>query len=289
MWTLPGNCYHGQIGITGPTEGAGPGRRSDAMKRLATAVVLVPLLIWLILAGAQWAFIAVVAATGLLAFHEYDQIVARHGFVRAGLPGMAAGLAVLLAPAPGIVVPLVALAALALALRARELSNVLSTAAVFILGVGYIFGAWRCGIELRAINRHWLMFALLLSWAGDTAALYVGRAFGRHKLAPRVSPGKSWEGALASVAGAMLVGAVYAHYLVPATPPGTVLLLAAVGNVAGQAGDLCESALKRGAGVKDSGSSLPGHGGWLDRMDSSLFSVPVVYVLLKLVLRGTGR
>ena len=123
---------------------------------------------------------------------------------------------------------------------------------------------------------------MLLSWAGDIAALYIGRPFGKHKMAPRVSPAKSWEGAAGSVAGGMLVGGIYAHYLIPQAPLVEALALAAAGNIAGQLGDLCESALKRGAGVKDSGTLLPGHGGWLDRIDSSLFSVPIVYALLKL-------
>jgi phosphatidate cytidylyltransferase len=123
---------------------------------------------------------------------------------------------------------------------------------------------------------------MLLSWAGDIAALYIGRPFGKHKMAPRVSPAKSWEGAAGSVAGGMLVGGIYAHYLIPQAPLAEALALAAAGNIAGQLGDLCESALKRGAGVKDSGTLLPGHGGWLDRIDSSLFSVPTVYALLKL-------
>jgi len=126
---------------------------------------------------------------------------------------------------------------------------------------------------------------LLLSWAGDTAALYVGKAFGRHALAPRVSPAKTWEGAAGSVAGGILAGFVYAHYLIPSAPVAVVLLLAATGNIAGQLGDLCESAIKRGAGVKDSGNTLPGHGGWLDRIDSSLFSVPVVFAILNFIPR----
>jgi phosphatidate cytidylyltransferase len=100
-----------------------------------------------------------------------------------------------------------------------------------------------------------------------------------------VSPAKTWEGAVGSVAGGLLAGAVYAHYLIPSAPLFEVLLLAAAGNIAGQVGDLCESAMKRGAGVKDSGTTLPGHGGWLDRIDSSLFSIPVVYALVELLAR----
>ena len=85
--------------------------------------------------------------------------------------------------------------------------------------------------------------------------------------------------------GGTLAAAVYAHYLIAPAPLGGVIAVAAAANVAGQTGDLCESALKRGAGLKDSGSTLPGHGGWLDRIDSSLFSIPVVYAALKFLLR----
>jgi phosphatidate cytidylyltransferase len=153
-----------------------------------------------------------------------------------------------------------------------------------LLGVVYIFGAWRCALALRLINPHWLMIALLVSWAGDTAALYVGRSIGRHKLAPRVSPSKTWEGSIGSVIGGVLAAGIYAHYLIPSAPLWAVLGVAAAGNIAGQLGDLCESAFKRGAGVKDSGTTLPGHGGWLDRIDSSLFSIPVVYALLRVLI-----
>jgi phosphatidate cytidylyltransferase len=252
------------------------------MKRIATALILIPFIAWVTLASPQWVFFAVLAITGLLAYSEFDNIVASSGILRAGWPGMAAGLALLFAPNPAVVLVLIAMLGMALALRANNLATALPSAGAFSLGVAYVFGAWRCAADLRAINPHWLLFAMLLSWAGDTAALYVGRSFGKHKMAPVVSPAKSWEGAAGSVAGGMLVGGIYAHYLIPQAPLTQALLLAAAGNIAGQLGDLCESALKRGAGVKDSGTLLPGHGGWLDRIDSSLFSVPAVYALLKL-------
>jgi phosphatidate cytidylyltransferase len=251
------------------------------MKRIATALVLIPLIVWLVLIAPEWAFRVALAAIGLIAFHEFSQIARENGIVAPGWPGMAAGLAFLFAPQPQIVIVLIAIAAMALSLRAADLSRALPAAAVFVLGVVYIFGAWRCAIELREIDGNWLMFALLLSWAGDTAALYVGRAFGRHALAPVVSPAKTWEGAAGSVIGGVIAGLVYAHFLIPSAGIAQVLLLSAAGNIAGQLGDLCESAMKRGAGVKDSGTTLPGHGGWLDRIDSSLFSVPIVYALLK--------
>jgi phosphatidate cytidylyltransferase len=252
------------------------------MTRIATALILIPFIAWVTLASPHWVFFAVLAITGLLAYSEFDNIVASSGILRAGWPGMAAGLVLLRAPNPAVILVLVALLGMALALRANNLAAALPSAGAFSLGVAYVFGAWRCAADLRVINPHWLLFAMLLSWAGDTAALYVGRSFGKHKMAPVVSPAKSWEGAAGSVAGGMLVGGIYAHYLIPQAPLAQALLLAAAGNIAGQLGDLCESALKRGAGVKDSGTLLPGHGGWLDRIDSSLFSVPAVYALLKL-------
>ena len=247
------------------------------MKRVATALVLIPIVVWIVLAAPYWAFAAVLSIVGLLAFHEYDRIAAAQGSARASWPGMAAGLALLFCPDPFLATALVALVAMTLALRINDLASALPSAAAFLLGVIYIFGAWRCAIGLRQINPHWLMIALLVSWAGDTAALYVGRAFGKHKLAPRVSPGKTWEGSAGSVAGAVIAAGVYAHFLLPDEPVAWVLALGAVANIAGQFGDLCESAFKRGADMKDSGSMLPGHGGWLDRIDSTLFTVPVVY------------
>jgi phosphatidate cytidylyltransferase len=201
------------------------------MKRLATALVLIPLVVWLILAAPSWAFIAALVVVGLFALREVVQI-GKNAVVSGGG------------------------------------------------GLVYIGGAWVCAFYLREMNHHWLLFAFLLCWAGDTAALYVGKNFGRHKLAPRISPGKTWEGAVASVAGGVLAGALYAHYFIPAAALSVVLIVAAIGNIAGQIGDLVESAYKRWGGVKDSGSSLPGHGGWLDRIDSSLLSIPVVYFVL---------
>jgi phosphatidate cytidylyltransferase len=256
------------------------------MKRIITALILIPTIGWVTLEAPQWLFLAVLAITGLLAYHEFDQIAAAQGITRAGWPGMAAGLALLLAPQPVIVAVLLVLLGMTLAMRVNNLAAAMPAAGAFALGVLYVFGSWRTAAELRAINPHWLLFAMVLSWAGDTAALYVGKAFGKRKLAPRVSPAKTWEGAAGSVAGGMLVGALYAHYLIPSASLSLVLPLAAAGNIAGQVGDLCESALKRGANVKDSGTLLPGHGGWLDRIDSSLFSVPVVYAVLKFAQIG---
>ncbi|MBX9602382.1 MAG: phosphatidate cytidylyltransferase [Bryobacteraceae bacterium] len=252
------------------------------MKRLITAAILIPLIVYLVLWAHAWAFLAVLATVGLLCFHEYSGMVEGHGDNRPGAWAIAAGLALLLAPNAGYAAALVAMLAMAVAtLRARELNTVLPAAGAALLGVLYVFGSWRCAAELRWINPHWLMFALAINWVGDTAAMYAGKALGRNKLAPHVSPGKTWEGSLGSIAGSLAFAALYARFLEPA-PLWQVLLIAAAGNVAGQIGDLCESALKRGAHLKDSSTLLPGHGGWLDRVDSSLFSVPLVYFLVRI-------
>ena len=251
------------------------------MKRVITALILIPLFVYLVLWAPQPVFIAAVCAVAILCFHEYSGLVALHTTPSPGLFGYTAGLLVLLLPTSSMAfVILIALFAFALGLRARDLAETLPFAASLLFGVLYVFGALRTGVELRGLSVYWLLFALSLNWVGDIAALYVGKAIGRHKLNVRISPGKTWEGAAGSMLAAIAYGAVYFPKLLPTVPLAQGLAIAAIGNIAGQVGDLAESAMKRGAGVKDSGTLLPGHGGWLDRLDSSLFALPVVYFLL---------
>src|ERR1700730_2003717 len=120
-----------------------------------------------------------------------------------------------------------------------------------------------------------LLFALVITWVGDTAAYFVGRAIGRHPLAPHLSPKKTWEGTVASFVGSLLVGIAFRRWL--SAPLPHLLAMAGAGNIAGQVGDLLESAYKRSAGVKDSGCLLPGHGGILDRIDALILAIPVVW------------
>jgi len=254
------------------------------MKRIATALVMIPVFAWIIVLAPFELFRAALAVVGALAFFEFHQMAPGANGARLGpWPGIVAGAALLYAPDPVLTMILIAVAAIALSLRSADLKDALPTAAALTLGVLYIFGAWRAAVELRLISAHWLMLAFLLSWVGDTFAYYTGKALGRHKMAPRVSPAKTWEGSTGSVVGSMLAGLLYAHYLIPEATMTQVLVASAAGNMAGQIGDLCESAFKRGAGVKDSGTTLPGHGGWLDRIDSSLFAVPVVYAVLRVL------
>ena len=127
------------------------------------------------------------------------------------------------------------------------------------------------GVSPRAVL---LLFAIV--WGCDSAAYYVGKNFGRRRLAPAVSPKKTWEGAIGGFVGATLVGAAGGAWLLPQLGPAKGAAAGALASTAGQVGDLVESLWKRGAGVKDSGVFLPGHGGFYDRVDSLLFAGPVL-------------
>ena len=251
------------------------------MKRVLTAAVLIPPTIYLIFGAPTAAVVVTIVAVAAACFHEYLGLVRGFGWGTLGPFGYAAGLVVLFVPGRALLVlTLLALLALILSLGAAEVANVLPQAAAILFGVVYIFGAWRCAIALHGISPHWLFFALVLNWIGDSAAYYVGRAIGKHRLAPVLSPKKSWEGAIASVVASLMFALVYLTYFKLPIALWEIVALAVLANVAGQLGDLCESAIKRGAGVKDSGSTLPGHGGWLDRLDSSLFALPMIYFWL---------
>ena len=152
-----------------------------------------------------------------------------------------------------------------------------------LLGVVYIAVGFLAFVGLRLQSPNWQQALLLLFtvWVTDTGAFEIGRRFGKHKMAPTISPNKSWEGAVGGLLVALLIAGGYA---VSALGINIMmgLLIVAIGSVAGQIGDLIESKVKRLAGVKDSGSLFPGHGGVLDRFDSILLASPVVYLLLQL-------
>jgi phosphatidate cytidylyltransferase len=256
------------------------------MKRIVTALALIPIVMYVVLWANLWLFLAVLFSVAFLCYREYDTIAGAYGFGRPGMAGAAAGY--LLFAWHGdtwLYLVIVALVALVMVMRMDDLSKALPRASLLIVGVVYVFGSWKCAIPLRELNPHWLMYGLMLNWVGDTGAYFVGRKLGRHKLAPRVSPNKSWEGAFASVIVSALVGGVYLLRFIPGITVPHALAITILANLAGQVGDLAESAMKRGAGVKDSGTILPGHGGFLDRVDSTLFALPVIYAYLLLTAR----
>jgi phosphatidate cytidylyltransferase len=163
---------------------------------------------------------------------------------------------------------------------------------------GILYVGWLLSflVALRGAEdgRNWVFFALFTTFASDTAAFFVGRAWGRRKLAPNISPAKTWEGAFAGIFGAMLISLIFVpgHFFtwpnplhLPSLGYWSAVLLGLFVSILGQMGDLAESLFKRNMGVKDSGQLIPGHGGLLDRMDSVVFAGVTVYYYLILLIR----
>ncbi len=248
------------------------------MKRVLTAAVLIPIVLYAVFWAPHWMFTVVVCLVAAACFFEYAQMTKTFAPL-----GFAAGACLLFLPDAQLplVLTLTALAGLCIPLPEDDLQPAILRTAMLFLGVVYVFGSWKTAVELHALSPNWLIFSLAINWIGDSGAFYVGKNFGRRKLAPVVSPGKTWEGTLGGAACAVIFGCFFIPWAIPGTAWWLGGILALVGNAAGQLGDLAESALKRGAGVKDSGKLLPGHGGMLDRVDSSMFSMPVVLAALK--------
>jgi phosphatidate cytidylyltransferase len=167
----------------------------------------------------------------------------------------------------------------------RAFSEILPSISVSAAGLVFVVLPFSTVVRLHgvdALGRDLLLFVVVLVWVGDTVAYFVGRGIGRWKMAPNVSPNKTWEGAIANFLAALLVGAVFGRW--SNIPPAHLLVMAAIGNIAGQLGDLFESSWKRSAGVKDSGKILPGHGGMLDRIDALAFAAPAVWYYFEWVL-----
>jgi phosphatidate cytidylyltransferase len=157
----------------------------------------------------------------------------------------------------------------------------ISSSAFLLVAFPLSFAVRLHGIGTPMDGPRLLLFALAITWAADTVAYFVGRSFGKHPLAPHISPKKTWEGSIGGLLGSLLVA--YAFHFWLTIPLPHLLVMALLGNVAGQMGDLLESAYKRSAGVKDSGGLLPGHGGILDRIDALILCIPVIWYYLVLV------
>ncbi len=155
----------------------------------------------------------------------------------------------------------------------------ISSSALLLVAFPLSYAVPLHGIGWR--GREFLLFACGITWAGDTLAYFVGRAIGKHLLAPKLSPKKTWEGSVGGMVGSLAVAYAFSYWI--KIPVGHLLAMGAIGNVAGQMGDLLESAYKRSAGVKDSGGLLPGHGGILDRIDALILCIPVIWYYLVVV------
>lgn len=169
----------------------------------------------------------------------------------------------------------------------RSLHDVLPSISISSAGLLFIGLPFSYLVRLSEIERYGrqlVLFTLVLVWAGDMLAYFVGRAVGRLPMAPALSPKKTWEGAVGNMAASLAVAVFFSRWI--EFSASAMVVMAALANVAGQIGDLLESAYKRGAVVKDSGGLLPGHGGMLDRIDSLIFAAPVVWLLYEWFMRG---
>ncbi len=256
------------------------------VKRWLTAIVVVPVLFAVIAWGGQTIFFALIAAVIILGVLEYNAMI-----LKGATAGEKAQILVIAAVIPAIFhwgTPEALLCFLAFSVLAVFIFHLLSirqehfdilTVMKILFGMLYLPFLLSHLIWLRNAESGvlWIFFVIVLAFSGDVAAYYVGRTWGRRKLMPLVSSGKTVAGLMGLIAGSALGCLIFSWFFLPQLFPWHAALLGASGSAIGQLGDLCESVLKRTAGVKDSGTLLPGHGGILDRLDCLLFIAPVVH------------
>ena len=286
------------------------------LKRIATAVVLIPIVLVLILRAPVPVLAGVAGIIALITIHEFLRLTESYGVQPMPLPtyiltaaffvvlGIASDVPLL---STGQFLVMLAFAAavapflfLTRAMRGEDLRAGYPAAAASVFAFSYIALPMGMLVQLRqqAAGAFYVLYLLLVVWAGDIFAYFVGKSMGRRLMAPRISPKKTWEGAVASVVASVAVGWAMFHYALPLSSSmlrvgligrrdglfglelpamGPIIGLTIILNIAAQLGDLVESLIKRGAGVKDSGAILPGHGGMLDRIDAMLFAAPVLW------------
>jgi phosphatidate cytidylyltransferase len=264
------------------------------MKRILTAVIVLPFLIASILISwLWWLFVLMAAASFVLALWEFYLLAKRLQLKPDPVPGFVAGAALITIsiqnqPALNLLLFLLVIIVLVIAtligamLRGAPFDKMIASTGATILGVLYIalLGTHlvliRTGFEPQ-LSAHLLSFFFLVLMGSDSGAYYVGRAIGKHKMAPNVSPGKTWEGAVGGIAVALAMAVIAHYWFFRELPLKWMLPLALTMSIVGILGDLVESALKRSASAKDAANILPGHGGLLDRLDSLLFNAPLLY------------
>jgi phosphatidate cytidylyltransferase len=276
--------------------------------RVLTAAILIPVVVAAICWGPTWLIAVLAAAIVIITLLEFFSMAAHLGlqayrmwtcFAAAGIMAQqfyASRLASvnrlgeLLDRSAKLNLEMVlfgyvlGVAVIALGSR-RPLAEALPSVSISAAALIFIVLPFSAVVRLHgvdALGPLLLLFTVTLVWVGDTAAYFTGRSIGRWKLAPEISPGKTWEGAAANLLGALLVAALFGRWT--RIPPAHMLGMAVAGNVAGQLGDLFKSTWKRGAGVKDSGTILPGHGGMLDRIDALILAAPAVWYYFQWVV-----
>jgi phosphatidate cytidylyltransferase len=274
---------------------------SGTGRRILTAAILIPIVVAAIWYGPNWLIAIVTAFVGIAAMLEFFSIAKHMGFQPYRLWTCLTAAAImaqqwyasrqasitrlgdLLDRSPRVTMEAVLFAfVLGVAVISlgsnRSMTEVLSSISVSAAGLMFVVLPFSAVIRLHGVDNlgpRLLLFTVIFVWVGDTAAYFVGRGIGRWKMAPQTSPNKTWEGAAANFLGALLVAAIFGYFT--QMPPAHLLGMAALGSIAGQIGDLFESAWKRSADVKDSGTMLPGHGGMLDRIDALILAAPAVW------------
>ena len=265
--------------------------RADLARRLATAAIGIPLLALALFWGPPMLIVGLVAVVAAIGLWEFYALLAARGIAPLRVTGfVVAALFFVQTVRPALVPPaLVPIAALivllAMLTRAGDVPNSVTSAGTTLLGAAWLgaLGGTMATLRLAPVERGgpWVEMLLLTTvMMADSAALFVGSAIGRHKLAPRISPGKTWEGLAGGLLGGIAGALIVRHFGLQWIPVTHLVVLAVLVTLAGVGGDLAESLLKRWAGVKDSGTLFPGHGGMLDRLDSLLLGAPVLYYYL---------
>ena len=262
------------------------------MKRVISGVIAIPLVLGVVLYGSPLLFFFLVAAIVLVASHEYFSMIANVGMEGFPVEGGVLSFLLLLGFYLGtkfilifsILFHIVLFAAWFF--RENNMRMVLDPIAYTLLGVLYIAGLGGYFLLIHGLEggSQMIVFLLLLIWAGDVAAYYGGRSLGKHKLLPVVSPNKTVEGAIANVLGTLLAAGLVKFWFFEGFSLTHCLIVAFICGIIGQFGDFSESLIKRSCRVKDSGVLIPGHGGFLDRIDSLLFAGPVFYCYHQLFL-----
>ena len=256
------------------------------IKRWITGIVIVPVLLIIILFGSESMFSALVIIFILGGMWEYNNMVFGKGFTIEKIESLIFALIIPLCVLLNNNKYLLAVMAFAVLLvfilflwSIKESTFDFLSVAKVIFGIMYIPFLMSHFISLRLLDKgeRWIIFVLVLAFAGDIVALYIGKYLGKHKLVPLISPGKTVEGLVGLVIGSVIACLIFCYYFLPEISLMHIAVLAFVGSIIGQLGDICESAIKRNYGLKDASSLLPGHGGILDRLDCLIFIAPFVY------------
>jgi phosphatidate cytidylyltransferase len=266
------------------------------MKRILTAICALPILLYTVWSDIPYFFVALASIAILLALHEFYNLASKTNCRPFAVCGYVAALCVIacfvfnfITSITAVMTALTIVSLMAALSRPEEMNESLASVAATVFGVAYValLAGFLIGVRVMfnkepamimphpAAKLLTMFFAMVM--LTDTGAYYTGRSIGRHKLAPRISPGKTIEGAVGGFIAAIITGPLCRLIFFPEIPLLHAALLGALIGIIGQVGDLAESMLKRGADVKDSGTLLPGHGGMLDRVDSILFCAPLLY------------